>query len=121
MLHQSTALAQELFRSFDIGAVATDLLEGARRAPKGRAACSLFESDKSTIVAMALRRGERMSRYSASGPVVIVPLIGHVTFASSASHNAASVVDPMFLEMGPRVRHELAAIQDAAFLLILGR
>jgi quercetin dioxygenase-like cupin family protein len=120
MLHPPVASSPTLFHPLDVGAIAVELLASARTAADGKASRTLIKSDASTVVVIALRRGTRMVEHHAPSTVVIVPLVGQVTFTSSTADASAPVTGSQCLVMGPRARHDVLAVEDAAFMLIIG-
>jgi len=120
MLHPPIPSTPLLFQSLDVGTIAFELLAVARSAPDGKASRTLIKGPQSTVVVVALQRGVRMAEHSAPSTVVVVPLVGHVTFASPTTDATAQVLPTQCLFMGSRVRHDVLAVQDSVFMLIIG-
>ncbi len=120
MLHPPIPSTPLVFQSLDIGSIAYELLAVARQAPDGKASRTLLKGDESTVVMVALQRGVRMAEHGAPSTVVVVPLVGHVTFASPTTDVRAPVLAMQCLVMGSGVRHDVVAVEDAVFMLIIG-
>lgn len=120
MLHPPIPSNPQVFQSLDIGTIAYELLAVARQASDGKASRTLLKGDESTVVVVALQRGVRMAEHRAPSTVVVVPLVGHVTFASPATDAKAPVLPIQCLVMGSGVRHDVVAVEDSVFMLIIG-
>ena len=120
MSHPPLADDASLFEPLDVSAIADELLAAAGDAADGKASRTLLKSATSTLVVIALRRGARLAEHSAPSTVVIVPIRGHVTFTTPTADAPAQVVGSQCLVMGTRVRHDVLAVEDAVFMLVIG-
>jgi quercetin dioxygenase-like cupin family protein len=120
MMHPPLPLTPETFARLSTHEIATELIERARTEPDGKAARTLLKRAELTVVAMALRAGATLREHSAPGPVLVVPLVGHVTFTADAASTDAEVTADYALAMGAGLRHAVTATEDAAFLLVIG-
>lgn len=100
--------------------IAAELVELARDAADGKASRTLVKSPQLTVVAMGLKRGESLQEHAAPGTVLVVPVLGRVTFAAPATGAEADVEGRRCLAMGPGLRHAVTATDDAVFLLVIG-
>lgn len=120
MMHPPLPFTDDSFQRLGTHELATELIERARTEPDGKAARTLLKSSELTIVAMALRAGASLLEHSARGPVLVVPLVGHVTFTAPSLSADAEVAQGHTLAMGASLRHAVTATDDAAFLLVIG-
>lgn len=119
MMHPPLSVSPELFDALDLASIAEELSELARSAPDGKAARTLVKSPELTVVALGLKRGATLKEHAAPGTVLVVPVLGHVTFAALGSGSEADVAARRFLAMGPGLRHAVTASDDAVFLLVI--
>lgn len=124
MMHPPLDVTADLFGALDLKPIAAELLDLSRAAGDGKAARTLLKSPGLTVVAMALRAGASLLEHAAPGPLLVVPVQGEVRFGAAAHSGTADVradiQDRRLLVMGPGVRHEVTAIEDAVFLLVIG-
>jgi quercetin dioxygenase-like cupin family protein len=120
MMHPPLPFTPDTFQRLGTHELATELIERARTEPDGKAARTLLKSAELTVVAMALRAGASLLEHSARGPVLVVPLVGHVTFTAPSVAADADVAQGHALAMGASLRHAVTATDDAAFLLVIG-
>lgn len=120
MMHPPLDVTPDLFGSLDMQSIAAELTALARDADDGKAARTLVKSPALTVVAMGLRRGASLKEHAAPGTVLVVPVLGHVTFTANPSGAEADIEGHRHLAMGPGLRHAVTASDDAVFLLVIG-
>ena len=121
MMHPPLDVGADLFGAIDLKPIAAELLDLSRAAGDGKAARTLLKSPGLTVVAMALRAGASLLEHAAPGPLLVVPVQGQVRFGAAARSRSAEVADRRLLAMGPGLRHEVTALEDAVFLLVIGQ
>jgi quercetin dioxygenase-like cupin family protein len=120
MMNPPLPFTPDSFQRLGTHELAAELIERARTEPDGKAARTLLKSAELTIVAMALRAGASLLEHSARGPVLVVPLVGRVTFEADSLSASEEVAHGHALAMGASLRHAVTATEDAAFLLVIG-
>ena len=107
--------------SLDVVSLARELLTSEQITRDGRTARTLAKSEGLTAVLTAVRAGGSVSEHSAPGPVIIVPLIGTAIFSGGDGQRGPRQVSVgHMLCIGKGQRHEVAATEDCAFLIIIG-
>jgi quercetin dioxygenase-like cupin family protein len=71
------------------------------------------------IVLLALRTGARLGEHHASGPISIQGIEGIVRIRLAKDYVELAAGELLVLE--PIIEHDIEAVEDAAFLLTLGR
>ena len=107
------------FASIETLSLAKELLRSAQAAKDGRAARTLAKSDGLTVVLTVVPAGGNIGEHTAPGPVVIVPILGTVTFGDGGEgiHHVPEG-QALFVKAGQK--HHVSAEEDCAFLLIIG-
>ena len=109
------------FKSIDVLSLAKELLRSEQAVRDGRAARTLAKSKGLTAVLTVVPAGGNVGEHTAPGPVVIIPLVGTATFSSGAGReepHPISVGQALFVGEGQK--HQVAAREDCAFLIIIG-
>lgn len=120
MMYPPLQFTADLFQSLDVQPIVTELLAAARADADGKAARTLLKSPAITLVVTVLRAGARLVEHAAPGHVLVVPLHGRVRFTAPARPAEAHVADRELLALGAGQRHEVTALEDAAFMLVIG-
>lgn len=84
--------------------------------PSGR---TLVKEPDLRIVLMALKAGARLEEHSASGPISVQALSGRLRLRLGES--SVDLTEGELLMLEPGIPHDVEAIEDAAFLLTIGR
>ena len=109
------------FAGLDVHALARELLDSDNVAQHGRGSRTLAKSKALTLVLTVIRAGHRLDEHAASGPVMIVPLIGAATFSSGRDSAPAPVIGPgRILLIGKAEKHRVSVREDTAFLIAIG-
>ena len=113
-------LTEISFRSLDALSLAKELLGSEHASRDGRAARTLGKSKGLTVVLTVVPAGGNVGEHAAPGPAVIVPLLGTATFSSGADQETHPVSVGQALFVGEGQKHQVAAAEDCAFLIIIG-
>ena len=109
------------FAELDVHALARELLDSDYVVRHGRSSRTLAKSKALTLVLTVIRAGHGMEEHAASGPVMIVPLIGSVEFSSGRDSEPAAVIGPEgILMIGKAEKHRVSARENTAFLIAIG-
>lgn len=109
------------FKPIDVLALANELLRSEQAVHDGRAARTLAKGKGLTVVLTVVPAGGNVGEHAAPGPVVIVPLVGTATFTNGAGQedvHPVSVGQALFVGEGQK--HQVAAREDCAFLIVIG-
>lgn len=71
------------------------------------------------VVLIALRAGGRMHEHDTSGPISVQPIEGRIRFAAGSEQ--IELAPGEIVALKPGVSHHVEALEDAAFLLTVGR
>ena len=109
------------FKSIDVLALAKGLLGSEQAVHDGRAARTLAKSKGLTAVLTVVPAGGNIREHAAPGPVVIVPLVGTATFTNGAGQDDGHPISiGQALFVGEGQKHQVAAREDCAFLIVIG-
>lgn len=104
---------------FDIQSELGKLREQARYTGGVPTGTTLVKESSLRIVLMAMAAGTRMEQHHASGPISIQALDGR--FRLALPDGTVEMEPGMLLALEPNLPHDVEAIDDAAFLLTIGR
>ena len=116
--HHSYTLAAPLLR-FDLRSEAEQLRHQPSYEKGDPTGKTLVKEPDLRIVLFALKAGARLEPHQASGPISIQALEG--TIRLGAGNETVELAPGNLLMLEPRVPHDVDALDDAVFLLTLGR
>lgn len=103
---------------FDLGEERERAADETTVKKHGRAARTLLRSGPLRVTLVVLGPGGELAEHSAEGPITVQPLDGSIRFtAAGETHELTS---GQLLSAGPGVRHSVASVAGAAFLLTVG-
>ncbi|HNR30772.1 MAG TPA: hypothetical protein PKI11_07765 [Candidatus Hydrogenedentes bacterium] len=98
------------------------LIEQVRKEPAfadaGRSGLTLVRDPAMTVVLTVMRAGATLAEHRAPGPITVVVLEGSISFASGARRT--TLRQGMGAVCARGLPHTVEAIEDTAFLIILG-
>ena len=104
--------------TFDLTALARELLDEPAARRSGRSAVTLISHPGLTVLLTALSEGGTLDEHRARGPVAITCVSGRVTFA--AEEGEQEVPAGCTIAFPPEVLHSVRATEDSAILIVLG-
>jgi quercetin dioxygenase-like cupin family protein len=87
-----------------------------RGSPTGK---TLVKEPDLRIVLMALRAGSRLEEHEASGPISVQAIEGNLVLR--LPDTAVQLTAGEMVALEPHIRHDVEAVDDAVFLLTIGR
>lgn len=111
-------LAAPILR-FDLGEQLNRLREKPSYAAGTPTGETLVKEPDLRVVLMALRGGGRLEEHRASGPISVQTLQGRIRLRAAQQTLELSAGELLALE--PGIPHDVEAVEDAAFLLTIGR
>ena len=112
------ALSAVMLR-FDLGAEAERLRQQPSYGNGKPAGRTLVKEPDLRIVVMALRSGARLEEHRASGPISVQALQGTVRL--HVLDDSVNLTPGELLTLEPGISHDVVAVEDAVFLLTIGR
>lgn len=108
--------------SFDLGALASELLEESASSGSGRSAVTLISHPGLTLVLTALDAGSALAEHRAPGPVAIHCIRGRIVVGAGAGdQGGGETLGPgCTIAFPPDALHSVHAEEDSAFLIALG-
>lgn len=116
---QPVDLSNQAAALFSLPALMLSLSEEANPNDSNRNALTLLRNEELTAVLTVVKEGSECGRHSAPSPAMIIALSGEVEIRAE---DGASIYVPQGLAavLAPGVPHQLAAVTDCAYLLIIG-
>lgn len=111
-------LAEGTAPSFDLDALAAELLEEPAAGRSGRSAVTLVSHPGLTLVLTALKKDGVLAEHRARGPVAITCVRGRVRVG--AETGAEELVPGCTIAFPADALHSVRAEEDSAFLIALG-
>jgi quercetin dioxygenase-like cupin family protein len=116
--HDDRILAAPVLR-FELQAQLNELRRKRSYGSGGPTGKTLVKEPDLRIVLMALGAGSRMEKHRASGPISIHVIDGRIRIHLPTA--STELVHGELLALESNIAHDVEAIEDAAFLLTLGR
>lgn len=104
--------------TFDLSALAEELLAEPAAQRSGRSAVTLVSHPGLTVLLTALEEGGTLDEHRARGPVAITCVVGRVTFAAEGGEHELSA--GCTIAFPPEALHSVRAAEDSAILIVLG-
>jgi len=104
--------------TFDLAAVARELLDEEPYVREGQTARTLVRTPDLRIVVVALKRGKTISEHHANVTASVQTLSGHIRLR--LPEHSVDVPEGQLLVMGAGLPHDVSAEIDSTFLLTLG-
>ena len=105
---------------FQLPGLARDLKSEDEYARSGVAALTLARDDLVTLVLVALRKGSVMREHRAPSAATVVLLSGRVKFTGDGSAAPTELAPCDLAAFAADVPHAVEALEDAAYLLMIG-
>jgi quercetin dioxygenase-like cupin family protein len=115
-----TELTASTVTSFALPDMAYQLMLEEAFLHAGRNALTLARGDDLTVVLMVLKAQSELHEHKAPGPITVTALFGYLEF------QAATQSEPLALQAGDaavcgaHLAHRVKALEDSAFLLVMG-
>lgn len=117
---QPIKLDTHAFQTLELETLARELLASPAALKEGNTARTLIKSPDFTTVLSVMVRGDELKEHNAPGPVLVIPVFGRLQLIQ-ASDGTSVVLQPGQAQlMPPGLRHRVVALEDCAFLLIIG-
>ena len=115
-----TSLSLSTVTSFALPDMAHQLMMEDAFGHTGHNALTLVHGDDLTVVLVVLKAQALLHDHQAPGPITVTPLSGCLEFSTTAG------TEPLTLQVGDaavcgaRLTHRVKALEDSAFLLVIG-
>lgn len=120
MNHPPLKIDPDLCATLDVPVLIASMSSALSEAGDGKVTRTLIKDRTLTVVLVVLEAGARLAEHAAPGALLVIPLQGRVCFTIPARDEQAELTAAQLLTLGPRLRHEVVAIEEAAFLLVIG-
>jgi quercetin dioxygenase-like cupin family protein len=116
---QPVDLTNQAAALFSLPALMLSLSEEANPNDSNRNALTLLRNEELTAVLTVVKEGAECGQHSAPSPAMIIALSGEVEIRAA---DGASIYVPQGLAaaLAPGVPHQIAAVTDCAYLLVIG-
>lgn len=104
--------------SFDLTALADELLAEPAAERSGKSAVTLVSHPGLTVLLTALKKGGTLEEHRARGPVAVTCVMGRVTFTAQGGEQ--EITAGCTIAFPPEALHSVHAAEDSAILIILG-
>lgn len=118
--YQPVVLSSGIAESFDLDAMAKELMDDAVFERSGRVARTLARGDDMTAVLTVMQKGRELHEHSAPGPVTVTVLSGRLVFSFDASRDDDVLSRGSALVFSKDFAHTVKAEEDSAFLMVIG-
>ncbi len=109
------------FATWPLRALADAMLADSRDTPDGVTVRPLIQSEGMRVLLAALPSGAVMKEHRTPRPLWVMPLRGALRFTVGTDcEQLDAQAGPAALSVGPGLAHEVTALSDAVFLLVLG-
>src|SRR5688500_13923697 len=116
MLAATASMTASGFKLLDVRRVADELMSSVLSARDFKAERVLVDEAEMTLAIVALKRGAGIPHHASSRSVVLAPIFGRVRFATG--NGIIDLTPERFMFIGRGTRHEIAADEDAALMLV---
>lgn len=104
--------------SFDLEALAEELLAEPEARDSGRSAVTLVSHPGLTVLLTALKKGGSLAEHKAPGPTAITCVRGRVTF--DTENGEEELPAGSTIAFPPKELHSVRAREDSAILIVIG-
>lgn len=117
--YQPIVLGSGNAQSFDLVAMARELMNDDAFSRSGRAARTLARGDDMTAVLTVMKEGRELHEHSAPGPVTVTVVSGKIVF-SFDSRDDVALSEGTALVFAKDFVHTVRAEEDSSFLMVIG-
>lgn len=118
--YQPIELAPHTSESFELEAMAKELMKSDVFESSGRLARTLARGERLTAVLTVIRRGAEIHEHTTPGPAAVTVLFGKVVFSFGASGAEKTLDRRSALVFSGDAAHGVKALEDSAFLIVIG-
>lgn len=105
---------------FDLTLLAKELMKGEVFQKSGRVAHTLSRGDSMTAVLTVIRNGSELHDHVNAGPVMVTVLSGSLQVVFGQSRDEIPLPAGSALVFSKDVSHRVRALEDSAFLIVVG-
>lgn len=113
-------LSDTTLTSFPVHEMAQQLMTEEAFQTSGRNALTLIRDKNLTVVLTVLKAGAVLQEHHAPAPVTLLPLFGHVVLLADEGRQSAQLSPGTTGAFAAHLEHRVEAIQDSAFLIVMG-
>lgn len=113
-------LTETPVRSFDLHALAAQLVREPQYEAEGKAGLTLIRDAQVVLLLEALRKGSELREHRAPASAMVTLLSGRATFVSEAGAQRTELTPGTAVAFAAGLDHALLADEDSACLIVIG-